>query len=265
MANRIPRGYERNSNLKREFLEISQGERPALELKPAQYLPVKRQDQYLNDWVVISAGTIVAVDPSGDLVWANGAVATTITYTADDIGLTVEVNTNGHDSYVTTAGASASGMFANKPIGVAPYDYYQNLNQGYDVASPGGLTKYNNYQVQDKVTILCDYLIELPVKTAVTAAGANDSSGVIIAGDLVQANTNGAFVKWNEGSNPVEQVVGRCIHRSAVSVKDNLDKVQTVPGLGLSGTDTSGYPQHLYDYDNDDAYGSKVLIQLMVA
>jgi len=272
MTNRIPRGYERNSNLTRHYLEISKGERPALELKPAQYLPVRVQDQYLNDWVVVSAGTIVAVDPSGDLVWANGGIATTITYTANDIGLTVNVNTNGHDSYVTSAGASASGLLPNKPIGVAPYDYYQNLNQGYDTLNPGGLTKYTNYQIQDKVAIVCDYLVELPVRTDTSAPGANDSSGVINAGDLVQPNTNGAFVRWEESAaagarsgNPIEQIVGRCIQRSLVTVADNLDKVQTVPGLGLSGSATSGYPQHLYDYDNSDNYASKVLIQLMVS
>lgn len=272
MANRIPRGYERNSNLTRHYMEISQGIRPAIEARPAQYLPVKVQDQYLNDWVVISAGTIVAIDPSGELVWANGGLYTSIVYTSNDVGITVDVTANGRDSYVTAAATSASGMLPNKPIGVAPYDYYQNINQGYDNASPQGLTRYTNYQIQDKVAILCDYLIELPVRPDASAPGANDSSGVIKAGDLVQPNTNGAFVLWAEYQtaaarygNPIEQIVGRCIQRQTVSVVDNLDKVQTVPGLGLSGSATSGYPQHLYDYDNSAAYGNKVLIQLMVS
>jgi hypothetical protein len=35
-SSRIPRGYERNSNLTREFLEISEGQRPALALHPAR-------------------------------------------------------------------------------------------------------------------------------------------------------------------------------------------------------------------------------------
>jgi hypothetical protein len=84
---RIPRGYERNANLTREFLEVSEGQRPALAVRPAQYLPVKYQDHYLNDWVVITAGTIVAIDASGDLVNANGGASQTLTYTADDVGL----------------------------------------------------------------------------------------------------------------------------------------------------------------------------------
>lgn len=256
---RIPRGYERNSNLVRSYLEISEGQRPALELRPAQYLPVKHQDRYLNDWVVISAGTIVAVDPSGDLVNANGGASQTLTYTADDIGVTIDIDSNGHDTYVAATGASTSKVIGNKPIGVAPYDYFQNINQGFDSATPTGLTKYTNYQIQDKVTVLCDYLIEVPVKSGV------DASGTVNVGDLVQSDADGGFILWKNGTHDVTQIVGRCIQRKAVAAVDNLDKVQTVPGLGLSGSDTAGVPQHLYDYDNSAAYSYKLLIQLMVA
>lgn len=258
MANRIPRGYERNSNLVREFLEISEGERPALELRPAQYLPVKYQDNYLNDWVVITAGTIVAVDPSGDLVNANGGASQTLTYTSNDIGITVDLDANGHDEYVTVAGASSAKVAGNKPIGVAPYDYFQNINAGFDSLNPTGLTKYTNYQIQDKVAVLCDYLIEVPVKSGV------DASGTVQVGDLVQSDANGGFILWRE-SDPVSQIVGRVIQRKAVSAVDNLDKVQTVPGLGLSGSDTAGVPQHLYNYSTSSAYSEKMLVQLMVA
>jgi len=255
---RIPRGYERNSNLVREFLEISDGIRPALELRPAQYLPVQYQDHYLNDWVVITAGTIVAVDASGDLVNANGGASQAVTYTANDIGVTVLYSSNGHDAYVTVAGAGGT-IPGNKPIGVAPYDYFQNINAGFDSANPTGLTKYTNYQIQDKVAVLCDYLIEIPVQDAV------DASGKVNVGDLVQADANGGFILWKNGTSDVTQIVGRCIQRKAVAAVDNLDKVQTVPGLGLSGSDTAGVPQHLYNYTNASAYSEKLLIQLMVA
>jgi len=256
---RIPRGYERNSNLVREFLEISEGERPALELRPAQYLPVKYQDRYLNDWVVVTAGTIVAVDASGDLVNANGGASQLLTYTADDVGLTVNFDSNGHDTYVAAAGNTSNRVPGNKPIGVAPYDYFQNINAGFDSASPTAITKYTNYQIQDKVAVLCDYLIEVPVKTAC------DASGTIRAGDLVQSDANGGFILWRNGTHDVTQIVGRCIQRKTVAAVDNLDKVQTVPGLGLSGSDTAGVPQHLYNYSTSSAYSEKMLIQLMVA
>ena len=259
MAGRIPRGYERNSNLTRDFLEISEGQRPALELKPAQYLPVQVQDQYLNDWVVIKAGTIVAVDASGDLVNANGGASQQLTYTANDVSLTVDFDGNGHDDYVAAAGTTTNYVPGNRPIGVAPYDYFQNISAGYDSANPTQLTKYTNYQIQDKVTVLCDYLVEVPVKTAV------DASGTVNPGDLVQAATDGGYILWNNNSGDVTQIVGRCIQRSTISAVDNLDKVHTVPGLGLSGSDTGGIPQHLYDYDNSAAYSEKLLIQIMVA
>ena len=259
MASRIPRGYERNANLVREFLEISEGQRPALAVRPAQYLPVKYQDHYLNDWVVITAGTIVAIDASGDLVNANGGASQTVTYASDDIGLTVNIDANGHDSYVAVAGAASAKLAGNKPIGVAPYDYYQNINQGFDSASPTGLTKYTNYQIQDKVAILCDYLIEVPVKSGV------DASGKVNSGDLVQSDANGGFILWRNGTDDHTQIVGRCIQRKTVVAVDNLDKVQTVPGLGLSGSDTAGVPQHLYNYGTSSAYSEKLLIQLMVA
>lgn len=258
-VNRIPRGYERNANLPRRFMEISKGERPALELRPAQYLPVQNRDNYLNDWVVINAGTIVAVDTSGDLVNANGGLGScAYTYTVNDIGITVDHDAQA-DVYVTAAGAAASGIGPNKPIGVAPYDYYQNLNAGYDVATAPGMTKYMNYQIQDKVTILCDYLIEIPVRP-----GTTEASGAIYAGDFVQSDCNGNFIKWGP-QGTAEQIVGRCIQRLAISAIDNLDKVQTVPGLGLSGSATSGIASHLYNYTADAAYGHKLLIQLMVS
>ena len=68
-----------------------------------------------------------------------------------------------------------------------------------------------------------------------------------------------------DGGTDVSQIVGRCIQRAATTVVDALDKVQTVPGLGLSGSDTSGVPSHLYDYTNDTPYTEKLLVQLMVA
>ena len=261
---RIPRGYERNSNLTREFMEISEGQRPALQLRPAQYLPVAYTDNYLNDNVVIAAGKIVAIDASGDLVLCNGGASATLAYAAADVGVTIDLDSNGHDTYVTTSStgynsATSNKITGNKPIGVAPYDYYQNINQGFDSATPVGLTRYTNYQIQDKVAVLCDYLIEVPVKSGV------DASGKINSGDLVMSDKTGGFIKWTNGTSDVTQIVGRCIQRSTVSAVDNLDKVQTVPGLGLSGSDTSGIPQHLYNYSSSAAYSEKMLIQLMVA
>ena len=121
------------------------------------------------------------------------------------------------------------------------------------------MTKYTNYQLQDKVSVLCDYLIELPVTTGV------DASGKVNVGDLVQSDINGNFVRWTNGVHDVSQIVGRVMQRQAVAAVDNLNLVQTVPGLGLSGSETGGIPQHLYNYTNATAYAEKILVNLMVA
>ena len=262
-TSRIPRGYERNSNLVRNFLEISDGIRPALQLRPAQYLPVSNEDNYLNDWVVINGGTIVAVDPSGDLVYCNGGIGTnSITYTSNDVGVTVDFDTwsgGQTPTYVVAAKTTTNKMPGNRPIGIAPYDYFQNINAGFDTANPTGLTKYTNYQIQDKVGVLCDYLIEVPVVSGIT-----DASGTVNVGDLVQSNSTGQFIRWQSGAD-VAQIVGRCILRQNIVAVDNLNLVQTVPGLGLSGSATGGIPQHLYNYTTATAYSQKLLIQLMVS
>ncbi len=49
-------------------IEISEGIRPAEELIPASYLPLVRFDKYLEDYFVVSAGKVVALDSNGDVV-----------------------------------------------------------------------------------------------------------------------------------------------------------------------------------------------------
>ena len=49
-------------------IEISEGIRPAEELIPAFYLPLVRFDKYLEDYFVVSAGKVVALDSNGYVV-----------------------------------------------------------------------------------------------------------------------------------------------------------------------------------------------------
>jgi len=49
-------------------VEISEGVRPAEELKPAAYLKLVRFDKYLEDYFVVSAGKVVALDGNNDVV-----------------------------------------------------------------------------------------------------------------------------------------------------------------------------------------------------
>lgn len=237
MAIRIPREYEKQGGM---LFEISQGERPATELKPAKYLPVLEEDKYLNDWKVIMAGTIVSVDASGYLVPANGGVARDVVYTTNDIGKTIDVEDTGWDAYVTTAKTAVGGLAANKPVGVAPYDYYQSTIADL----------HTNYMMQDKTAILCDYFVEVPYTRGSGVARNMDASGTLAHGDLLQPGSEGHFVKWVDGLNPVDQICGRVLTIKSDFPVGGLEKVQTVPGLGLAGSDTGGIPQHLSVSDN---------------
>ena len=55
-------------------VEISEGIRPAEELKPAGYLKLVRFDKYSEDYYVVSAGKVVALDSNGDVVPAGLAL-----------------------------------------------------------------------------------------------------------------------------------------------------------------------------------------------
>lgn len=62
-------------------IEISEGIRPSEELKPASYLKLVRFDKYLEDYYVVSAGKVVALDSNGDVVPA-GLALQAAAYTA---------------------------------------------------------------------------------------------------------------------------------------------------------------------------------------
>jgi len=234
-SNRIPRGFSTVS----AFREVSEGIRPHEELYPAKYLPVQTLDKHTNDYFVIEGGTIVAIEASGfapnantgavnGLVNCNGGTASMVTYAAADVGITIDIDDT--DSYVTAAGIANTNLAANKPIGVAPYSMYQATMQDL----------YNNYVsgVQDKVTVLTNYYIEVPYITAV-----NDANGTLAPGDRVMSDASGNFVQW-DGSD-ASQIVGVLWVKDTTLVKDNLDKVLTVAGLSLPGSGTSGVAGNL--------------------
>jgi hypothetical protein len=69
-------------------IEISEGDRPAEEFKPAAYLKVIRYDKWYENWFVAQAGKIVALDSVGKVVPAGLAAQATAYKTA------FETNTN---------------------------------------------------------------------------------------------------------------------------------------------------------------------------
>jgi hypothetical protein len=268
-VNRIPREYGKSPNWQVEWTDSI---RPHLGLRPNPYLPVQFMDVYNDDGFVVSAGQAVAVDTSGYLVPANGGVDTYVLYTAYDVDRTPNVNTG---QLVTTADVTnghAMKIEANAPIGFAPQHYYTNMIEG---------GQYNNYWRQDLVPTLCDWLIELPyVRDDYSGPYDMDANGELFNGCLLQvlpiaaASVGAATRSSNLGRLCLYKVdhdvtsgapaalyggvVGayglNCIEEQLIAQldyivsgfpKDYLDKVATVPGLGLDGSGTGGLPTHL--------------------
>ena len=170
-------------------IEISEGIRPAEELKPAAWLPVQRYDKHYEEYFVVSAGKVVALDNAGDLVPAQYATSTTdIIYTQNDIDEgTLDVRTGLPVTATATFAVStvdgtpgflggSDALAVSAPVGIAPYNYWQWA--GGDGVNPSQYRKHN-HNLQHQVAILCDYYIELPLVPAVQAAEALDNASQV--------------------------------------------------------------------------------------
>ena len=236
---RIPPGYARRT---RYYNEISDGIRPALELLPVTYLPVVLVDNYLHYPYVILAGSIIANTTLGTesgVTFANGGTAMTVTYLARDVYSSTDPNTypvediDNLGNLVTVAGAAVQTDPANLPIGYASNAIY---SEAYNA-------RVLNHRIQDKVAVVCDQFIEIPLLTTNQTTGATAvASGCLIVPD---PGTAGVSIRWQNGVNSVEQIIGRCIRVETIAAQGGLDKVWTTKGMNLPGIDTSGVPSHL--------------------
>jgi hypothetical protein len=242
MTLRRPYGYGTSGQ---ELLEVSDGQRPALEGKrPSKNLPIKYVDEAQDGvGVVLTAGQIVSLE-SEQFVHANGGDAVALTYTALDIGKVLDLDTS---DYVAGAKTTTAVLPANKPVGWLPMHVYDANIEDLNI----------NYSIQPHVNILCDYLIEMAVKDK------NDASGVLAVGDLVKSNANGEYIQYDDASSEPSQICGRVISRSSIDADKGLALVQTVNGLGLSGSGTGGIQKHLnVEKSVGVAATDKVLIQI---
>ena len=283
-SNRIPRGYAVYHKGVQELMEGQRPTLDFLgNLRPAPWLPVSRVDTVHDDPQVIPAGTVVgricttdhndiyeavtAAKRTDYLVpaWA-GTGEYTLTYGANDVTyLTPDID--DYPTVVAAAGISTLDVPAVKPLGIATYDMY---------ASHLGTT-YKNYDRQSMVAFLSwGWTILIPVRTP--------SEADIQVGDLVQVEDNGSVSStwtptaatnivgrmkpWESGDCP-EFKIGKCVEKitlatqpssvgnqllsAAISASNyasahnfsDLNKVQTVVGLGLTGSGTAGIPASL--------------------
>jgi len=94
-----------------------------------------------------------------------------------------------------TAVTVATGAYVGKPIGIAPYDIWQNNSLTANIANNPNSFTYTNFNMQQGASVLTRYFIEVPVVA--------DTSGLVLAGMTVFEGTpyNGSIVSFNKNSN----------------------------------------------------------------
>lgn len=177
-------------------VEHSEGERPAIEWKVAEWLPVQFFDKHYENWFVIMPGKVVAVDADGRLCPAGLKIAAellgsgdVVTYTLNDVEAgTINVATGapvtvaqltdpGSTRGYTKAEIDSAGFLGragvaftvSNPVGIAPYAFLQWA--GGDGFNPAEYRKHN-YNMQHQVAVLCDYVLEMPLVPGATASEA---------------------------------------------------------------------------------------------
>lgn len=217
-------------------VEHSEGERPAIEWKVAEWLPVQFFDKHYENWLVIMPGKVVACDPNGHLCPAGLKIAAelagsgdVVTYTADDVSAgtinvatgsavtTAELTDAGSTRGYTKAEIDAAGFLGqsgvaftvSNPVGVAPYAYLKWA--GGDGFNPADYRQHN-YNMQHQVAVLCDYVLELPLvpasasSEALTFESPADNIAVLSGANVlsnlpVAANTVRTPIEFSGGSS----------------------------------------------------------------
>lgn len=285
---RIPRGYSVNVPQYRELMEGVRPESNATPMEAWTGLPPVQVEEVHHDPIVIMPGTFVGIatggTASGKIFPAHGLLtgsnmALRFSSTDDTWGL----RTSDLSGTVNALGITNGPVL---PIGVVYNPVYSfNLQNAFI-----------NYKRNENLGVLTDYLIQIPAVTA--------NEKAILPGKMVQVDTSaneygrrasitdlnktmGRLMLWDGSLGGLAYVVGRCIGRVAFASgtattrlgadtafaltsagRDEfkgLDKVQTVPGLGLAGSGTKGVPAWLQDATSDSSglyYALNILVRL---
>lgn len=278
MAIRVPRGYARNRPY---FREVCEGGRPNIGAQaklPFTGLPHVRVDEVHHDPIVLDPGTIVGVITgnyigSGTLVPAmlNTGIVTGTAFGKLKIAGSSEASTWGMTT--TTSGDILVGLV--KPLGVVFAPVY----------SAYLTTAFTNYKRQHSVAFLTDYVIQIPATNDeevlinagdVVIVGSGAHYGIGWSTPYSAHKMAGRYAKYS--TTPpydvasAERIVGRCLKKTLLGVGGSststgdllndsltdftaapemglefagLDMVETLPGLGLSGSATKGIPAFL--------------------
>lgn len=250
---KVPYGYERQT---KNFIELSEGVYPRMSVEPAPYVPANVHNNRAEVPIAMRAGSLVALDAWNQLVPANGGSAATLNYSALDVGFVHAYDassTDGAGDILETSDLPASfTLAANKLIGYLPYDAYINQRYYQQV--------YINHQVQlEKIAVGCDWYLEYP---AVTDKQLTAARGDLVVpdpdspGDWMPLNDTaigliavGTAYEWTASAAGIgrinENTLGKVFRVDTLTDIDNLSRHHTMPGLNLTGYDSSGIPQHL--------------------
>ena len=283
MVMRIPRGYERN---RPPYVELCEGVRPTDTAAPREAftgLPHVREDKHHDDPIVVDAGTLVGyVSYTGSPALGKivPAVLPTVTGVSEsEVSLSIMGATNDWGIPDSTSGNITVGNV--KPMGVVSAPTYSFYLQ----------EAFTNYTRNVNVPLVTDYVVMVPATNVeehairagdMVGLGSGDHYGI---GKSATSTTNllaGRYARYNKDwEHATERTVGRCLKKiqiatsaSATGTKLNSDldnvtltaeataefghmeKVQTVPGSGLTGSGTKGIPASLLDATLDDASNS---------
>jgi hypothetical protein len=217
----------------------------------------------------------------------------TVTYGTHDTDFVTDAIDSDPTASGATAGASTATVSDVKPIGVLTAPVYSNLLK----------TKYTNYSRDLMPSVLMgNYSIVIPAVTVneraiepgdivrVDGNGGTAATWIPTANSPL-ANSPGRLVAWDGNTGSAGYVVGRCVDKYRVgtigstlnaTVKskigtetvsnqnadqqfNTLKRVQTVPGLGLSGSGTQGIPamfEHATTDGNGDFFALVIKVDL---
>jgi hypothetical protein len=249
-------------------VELSEGIRPNVQALPLEAwtgLPPVRVDEQHHDPIVIDAGTVVGICTG---TW-DGKLFPAVWNTGGTTQMTMQfLSTDGDWGLDITDQTPDPGIV--KPIGVVYQPIYSfNLEQ-----------YFTNYKRVDNVGVVTQYVVQVPAMTddehAIRAGDlvmvAHNQREYGRPGELSSIDTlAGRYQKYDANLAGVQEfIVGRCLKSfayatggtattkyqddtasglttsaAALAEFPGLDKVETVPGMKLSGSGTGGVPGHL--------------------
>ena len=303
MAFRTPRGYAVNRVPYQELSEGVRPEARAVPTEAWTGLPPVRVDEHHHDPIVIDAGTIVGIasggTASGAMFPAHAVTGSIhLASTSDD-----HTNWGLTDQGTSTAVSLTNGPVAPLGIAYQPIYSFQLQNTFTNYKRNDNAGFVTDYLIQVPAITTREHDIQVGDLVAVTAAGGDgavpsalDDSTHVDAeygrvGSLLTSADNliGRFQAYDPADDSgarMRFVVGRCLSvvsfasgsastlyssdTSNVSLTTagqsefkGLDKVQTVPGLGVAGSGTKGVPGWLRAA-RSDAAGNYVFLNILV-